>query len=201
MRKAAVLSIAGSLALACAFTPKATVGFELPKIPKFFGVGEDSGGQSPGSSSSTLSCPEIHIVGGSPELRSPPGATPGSVRYQIRLGDMARECALEGDRLSIKVGVEGAAVLGPAGQPGSYYGNLRVAVQRQKDDAVVDSKVYRVGATIPAGEVRAPFRLVADPILVPNGAHAADDYVVIVGMQGGPDAEAVAAKPRGKHRR
>ncbi len=172
--------------------------FEWPKLPKMFGGEEKPATGAP--SSGGVSCPEIQIVGGAPELRSPPGADAGSVRYQIRLGDMARECTVAGDQLSIKVGVEGAAILGPAGQPGSYYGNMRVAVQRQKDEALLGAKVYRVGGTIPAGGSRAEFRVVADPIVIPYDARVGEEYVVIVTMQGGADAETVAAKPRRRRR-
>jgi hypothetical protein len=183
------LCLAGGSALA----------FDLPKF-SIFGGGDDKGGQ-PESDAQGTSCPEFLIANMSPELRVPAGADAGSVRYQIKVSQMARQCAVQGDTLSIKIGVEGAAVLGPAGQPGSYYGTLKVAVQRAKDDTVLGSNTYRVGGTIAAGETRAPFRLVADPISVPNDAHAGDEYVVVVAMQGGGDAEAAASKPKGKRRK
>ncbi len=185
----------GVIALCLPLAASSAGALEWPKFPKVFG-GEEKPQGGASSGSSDISCPELQIVGGAPELRSPPGADAGGVRYQIRLGDMARECSVAGDQLSIKVGVEGEAILGPAGQPGSYYGNMRVAVQRHKDEALLGAKVYRVGGTIPAGGARAEFRVVADPITIPYDARAAEEYVVIVTMQGGPDAETIAAKPR-----
>lgn len=132
-------------------------------------------------------------------MRVPVGADNSSVRYQLSLGLLARECSVQDDKLHIKVGVEGAAVLGPAGQPGSYSGNLRISARRQKDEAVLQSKTYRVSATVPAGGTRGEFRLIAEPLAVPYlGPHAADDYEILVGFDQGGAEKGEAPKRRKK---
>ncbi|MBI1868685.1 MAG: hypothetical protein HYS06_10405 [Methylocystis sp.] len=111
-------------------------------------------GRQPPPSAASLECPEILVESKTSSLRAPAGADSADVRYQLTLGLMARECSLQGDAIAIKVGVEGAAILGPAGQPGSYFGNLRIAARRQKDGVVLQSKTYRVGATVPTCKLK-----------------------------------------------
>jgi hypothetical protein len=179
--------------------------FDFPSLPNPFG-----GGAKPGQSSdkapekpsaNSLECPEILVESGASQMRVPPDADAANVRYQLSLGLVARECAVDGDRISIKVGVEGAAVLGPMGQPGTYNGNLRVAVRRQKDEVILDSKNFRVGATVPQGATRGEFRIVSDPFVVPfTSQHAADDYEILVGFTQGAESggkpQKTARKPR-----
>ncbi|MBY6242056.1 hypothetical protein [Methylosinus sp. Sm6] len=195
-----------ALGAGLAFSLGAARGLDLPDPFGLFG--DKKAEQAPGappappaSGSLGVDCPEILVDSGAASLRSPPGADNAAVRYQLSLGDMARECAMQGDRIAIKVGVEGAAVLGPAGSPGAYSGALRISVRRQKDESIADSKTYRVSATIPSGATRGAFRVIADPLLVPYvGPQAADEYEILVGFEGGV-AETGAAERRRHGRR
>lgn len=194
MRGTVGLQRLGVGALALALLTNGAYGFDWPKpFRSVFGGGEEARPAEPGRpappSGALLDCPEILVERGTSALRAPAGAESADVRYQLTLGLLARECSLQGDTIAIKVGVEGAAVLGPAGQAGSYFGALRIAARRQKDEAVLQSKTYRVGATVPPGAARAEFQLIAEPLTVPYiSQHAADDYEILVGFeQGGPD--------------
>lgn len=194
-----------ALAAGLALSVGAANGLDLPNPFGLFG--EKKSEQAPGtpppppSGSAGVDCPEILVDAGAASLRAPPGSENTAVRYQLSLGDMARECAMQGDEIAIKVGVEGAAVLGPAGSPGAYAGSLRIAVRRQKDEAIINSKTYRVSATIASGATRGEFRVIADPLLVPYlGPQAADDYEILVGFEGGvADKSAAAPKRRKRH--
>lgn len=172
------------------------------ELPKLFGGESKNAQDAAPPTGATPECPDVIVETGASMLRTPPDADSANVRHQLTLGAIARECVVEGDRLSIKVGVEGAAVLGPLGQLGAYSGDVRIAVRKQKDDSIVASKIYRASATIPAGATRAEFRIVADPISVPViGAHSQEDYDILVGFaQGGAES---ANKPAhtGKKRR
>jgi hypothetical protein len=162
--------------------------FDFPQIPNPFGGGDKSAPSADPTkpNASSLECPEIIVDTGAASLRFPAGADSANVKYQFSIGLVARECAIEGDQIGIKVGVEGAAILGALGQPGSYSGNLRVAVRRQKDEAILGSKTFKIGATIPAGGTRGEFRIVTDPFVVPyTSQHAADDYEILVGFTQG----------------
>lgn len=149
-----------------------------------------------------LQCPTVEVLDGTASSRVYAGAeqTNSSVKYQFSMGDVARECSHVGDQLVLKVGVEGRALVGPVGAPGTYAAPVRIAVRREKDEKPVATKLYKIPVTIPSGEGGAPFSLVADPISVPfTTAHADDDYTIVVGFDAKGGDEAV--KPSAKRRR
>ena len=190
--------LAVALATSFALLPVAVAAFELPKlrVPGIFG-GEQKEGEPP-PAGATADCPEIFIDSGAAMMRSPPDADSANVRYQLSLGETARQCIIDADGLTIRVGVEGSAVLGAAGQPGVYGANLRVAIRRQKDDTLVASKIYRVSASIPKGGTRAEFQVIADPFTIPMmSPRAQDDYEILVGFTQGAEKPAVEKKRRG----
>jgi hypothetical protein len=152
-----------------------------------------------------VECPEIVVDGTGAEMRSPAGADASSVAYQIGITRMARECVLDGDNIAVRVGLLGAAMLGPAGHPGPYYGSLKVALRRKSDDQLFGAKTYKVGAAIPTSESRADFTLLVENLTVPYiSAKSADDYEIVVGFGKGaeaaPDGDG-AKKPRRGRRR
>jgi len=192
-------SLAIALSTSIALTPVAVVAFELPKlrVPNIFGGGEQKEGEPP-PPGATPDCPEVFIDSGAAMLRSPPDADGANVRYQLSLGETARECIVDGDRLTIRVGVEGSAVLGALGQPGAYGANLRVAIRRQKDDTLVASKIYRVNASIPKGGTRGEFQVIADPFTVPvMSPRAQEDYEILIGFTQGAEKPEAEKKRRG----
>lgn len=206
MEAGRILRRLGPIASALALWSSAAHGFDIPNpLADVFG-GESAKPAEPGRSAapaaaSAIDCPEILVDTGASFIRAPAGADAASVRYQLSLGLLARECSVRDDNIDIKVGVEGAAVLGPAGQPGSYAGNLRISARRQKDEAILQSRSYRVSATVPAGGTRGEFRLVADPLTVPYlGPHAADDYEILVAFEQGGASEKNDAPKRRKRR-
>lgn len=192
-RSRLAIAVSASIAL----TPVAA--FELPRlrVPSIFGGDEPKEGQ-PAPPGATPDCPEVFIESGAAMLRSPPDADAANVRYQLSLRETARQCIVDGDHLTIKVGVEGSAVLGAAGQPGVFGANLRVAIRRQKDDTLVASKTYRVSASIPKGGARGEFQVIADPFTVPlMSPRAQDDYEILVGFTQGAEKPAVEKKRKG----
>lgn len=196
-RQRFAIAISASIALA----PATVAAFELPKlrVPSIFGGGEQKEGEpQPLPPGATADCPEVFVESGAAMLRSPPDADGANVRYQLSLGETARECVIDGDKLTIRVGVEGSAVLGALGQPGAYGANLRVAIRRQKDDSIVATKTYRVSASIPKGGARSEFQVIADPFTVPvMSPRAQDDYEILVGFAQGGEKPAAEKKRRG----
>jgi hypothetical protein len=63
-------------------------------------------------------CPEVRVPSGEAALRVG-GQESASVRHQFSVGQVARECGVAGNDLTIRVGVKGRVVLGPAGSPGN----------------------------------------------------------------------------------
>jgi hypothetical protein len=129
-------------------------------------------------------CPEVEVLDGGAALRVG-GPAGSSVRHQFSMTDVVRECQLAGGQLSIKVGVEGQVLIGPAGGAGAFSAPVRVAIRKESDQSIASSRVYRVAATVPPGGAQAPFRLVTEPLSVPFVSEmAADDYSVLVQFGG-----------------
>lgn len=134
------------------------------------------------------SCPEVEVLDGGAALRVG-GPASNSVRHQFSMTDVARECQLAGGQISIKVGVEGNVLLGPAGGAGSYSAPVRVAIRKESDQTIVASRNYRVSASVSSGTAQAPFQLITEPLAVPMVSEmAGDDYTVLVQF-GGAGAE------------
>lgn len=143
-----------------------------------------------------LICPTVDVPDGAAALRVG-GQDGSSVRYQYSLGETARECALAGNQISIKVGLEGRVLIGPAGSAGSFSVPVRVAIQRVNDLKVETSKVYKVAVSVAPGETQGSFQLITEPILVPyKHEDASDDYAIIVGFDGARTAAPVQRRRR-----
>ena len=131
-----------------------------------------------------LECPVVEVEDGAATARVG-GPENSAVRYQFDLNDTARECQPRGDQFSLKVGVSGRLLIGPAGSPGAYSTNLKVLVRREVDQKNVFEKTYRVEANT-AGADQAPFRVVTEPIMLPlTRAQLNDDYSIFVGFDTG----------------
>jgi hypothetical protein len=186
-----------ALALLAAHGVETAAAFDFPKIgvPEVLG-GKKDAPQAPGA---TPDCPVIAAEPGAQMIRAPDGADAATVHHQVSIKNIARECILEGDQIVIRVGVEGDAMIGPAGSPGSYGGTIRVALRRTKDDSIVSTKNYRINATIPAGAARADFSLLADPLSAPATGKAVEEYEIAVGFtEGSADT---GEKPVGRRKK
>lgn len=151
----------------------------------------------------SVACPIVEVQDGTASARFYRGASQANsdVRYGFSLGDVARECSKVGDRLQIKVGVEGRVLVGPAGQPGTFTVPIRVAVRNDNTRQPVTSLLVRVSATVPLGGTQAGFSTVTEPFSVPFVPHPDDDYTILVGFDSGRGAQAdPAARPRRKQR-
>jgi hypothetical protein len=154
-------------------------------------------------SAEDLECPTVDVADGHAYLRVG-GPDNEHVRYQFNIGDIARQCdpvgvqtvVRSGAQATIKIGIRGDAILGPAGTPGTYSAPLRIAIQHSSDHKVVFSKVYKVEATTGTSQ-DGTFQLVTDPIPVTMyRPQLAGDYDITIGFEGGS-----GDGPRPKHRR
>jgi len=138
--------------------------------------------QLPKDEEDTVICPQVIVADGGAAIRAQSGEDSGSLRYQISITNVARECTSTGNGgFRLKVGVEGRILLGPAGSPGSFGATLNTTVTR--GTTVVGRRSARVGGTIPAGQGGADFSHIEDGIAVPPGQ---SDVEIIVGLgQGG----------------
>jgi hypothetical protein len=129
-----------------------------------------------------VECPTVGVTEGQAAFRSG-GADGSSVRYQFSFGELARECTAGNGQVTIRVGVSGYVLAGPAGGPGNYTVPVSIMVRSQDTQKVVASRVVRVSAAIKPGESQSAFSFVADPISLPYLRPEADqDYEIFVGF-------------------
>ncbi len=146
-------------------------------------------------SAEELDCPRVEVQDGAASQRVG-GPDNASVRYQFDIAHAARECAPQGANFSLKVGVSGHLLIGPAGSPGAFSAPLRITVRQGTDPKPAYSKVYKVEADT-AGAAQAPFELVSEPIILPmTRTDLANDYTIIVGFESGR-----ATEPAHPHKR
>ncbi len=129
------------------------------------------------------SCPAIEILDGTVALRSGDTGTARGVGYQASIRDTARECALvAGNRISIKVGVQGRLVLGESGKPGNYSVPVRVAVRRTGGETVY-SRLTTASVAVPSTDTQGTFTIIDDGISLPLSAvDPGEEFTVIVGL-------------------
>src|SRR5271166_314787 len=135
--------------------------------------------------SQDISCPIIDIADGGAASRVG-GADNASVRYQFNIGDTARECDPAGPgQATLKIGVAGEVVVGPAGSAGTYSAPLKIAVTHNGDKKEVFSKTFKVEATTD-GVQAGGFRVVTEPIPLPlTTLQLVDEYSIAVGFTSG----------------
>ncbi len=107
-----------------------------------------------------------------------------NLRYQIGIGDTARECRLVAGTVTMKVGIQGRVVLGPAGGPGTLDVPLRFAVvQEGTESKTIVTKLERVSVVIPQNDPHVLFTHIEEGISFPMPrAGLIDSYVLYVGF-------------------
>ena len=126
-------------------------------------------------------CPTIEVVDGGAALQVRGGGEEGSIRSQVTLGELARECIGQPDGSTlVKVGVEARALLGVGGSAGRYDVPVHIVV---KDGSTVFADRSRqVAAAIPAGQTQTTVSVIEDGIVVP--ASYANSFEIEVGLGG-----------------
>lgn len=143
----------------------------------------------------TLDCPPIDIrqgastytVYGTGEQNST------NVRYQGTVAETARECGFLGSNITMKVGIQGRVLIGPAGGPGRVEVPLRIAVVKEGPTPVtVWTKVYRVPVDVSG--VQTTFEHIEPGITFPRPPGADfENYVIYAGYD--PQAAGTKAGP------
>jgi hypothetical protein len=176
------------------------------RMKSFFGLGPSTpqpgaGAPASGGPPQEIECPDIAIRQGASTLAISSGTdtSPMSMRYQVTIGQTARECAALGAVMTLKVGVQGRVLLGPAGGPGKVDVPLRVAVVEEgTTPKPIVSKLYRITVDVPPGQTMVPFTHVDQDVTFPMPrGDALDNYVVYVGF----DPGAGPAKPERKKKK
>jgi hypothetical protein len=140
-----------------------------------------------------IHCPAVTVRSGAAALQVPDGTPPTDLRYQGAIGQLARECAVLGETMTMRVGVEGRVIVGPKGGPGNLQVPLRVAlVAEGPKPEPIWSKFYSVQVAVPPNTTQVQFSHVEDDLTFALPAdRRIDNYIVYVGFD--PQGAATAA--------
>ena len=126
-----------------------------------------------------------------------PGKQPvgNDLRFQATITRTARDCTVNGDQITARIGILGRVIAGPAGNPPTVEIPLRVAVvQGGVQEKTIATKVYRTTVSMTeSGSI--PFSLVAEDMVYPVPQGAAGDFVHLLyrlrsaGADAGAEAE------------
>lgn len=135
-------------------------------------------------------CPTVEVPEGGAAVQSGAGS---ALRHQIAISRLARECTrLQDGTISVKVGVEGHVLLGPAGVPGRFEAPVTIAIKA--GGKVLATRTRRIPTVVPPGQAQGLYALVEDNLIVP--AAMAGDYDIEVRLGSVPAAPRAARKPR-----
>jgi hypothetical protein len=150
-----------------------------------------TGNAATGEESATdVECPTVDVRTGAATLMIGSKAGEGEpsaldLRYQGTIVRTARECRVSAGVMTMKVGIEGRVITGPAGGPGTVDIPLRIAVvQEGINPKTITSKFARIQVGIAGAVDRVPFTHVDPDVSFPMPTRAADidSYVVYVGF-------------------
>jgi len=146
-----------------------------------------------------LDCPTVEIRQGAStfaQSAQESGSNALSLRFQASFLKMARECALHGGNVTMKVGVHGRVIVGPAGISGPITLPMRLAVVKEGlEPKTIWTKFYSVPVTMPPGQPNVLFTQVEEDLTVPMPASKDfDQYVIYVGFD--PEGAALEQKKK-----
>lgn len=142
-----------------------------------------------------LDCPTVDIRQGASTVQiKGAGAEAETLRYQLTFTRAARECAVSGPTMNIKVGVQGRIILGPAGSPGPVEAPVRLALVREGvEPKTIWTKFYKVPAVVQPGETSTLFTYVEEGLSFPTPSREElGSYVLYIGF----DQQSVAPPPK-----
>ena len=174
------------------------------KISGFFSRSTATSQQSVTGTTQLIDCPLINIRPGASTLTI--GATGSSasdstnngamaVKYQGTFVRAARECALVGGNVVMKIGVEGRIIIGPSGGPGQVDVPLRIAVVEETTAHTkpIFTQLIRIPVTVASATDNPTFTHIEEGVTFPMPANL-DNYVVYIGFD--PIAAAAQDHPK-----
>ena len=162
------------------------------RVKNMFSSGNASGQEkvaatAPAGPDPNLDCPGVTVRSGAATLAvNTPGAEPSAtnLRFQASVAQTARECAVSGGNMTMKIGIQGRVILGPAGTPGKVEVPMRLALVREGiEPRTIWTKLYRVAVDVPPGQSNVPFVQIEEGMSFPvPSAQDLEAYVVYVGF-------------------
>jgi len=128
-------------------------------------------------------CPEIKVTPGAEALFNYGGARSGTsatLHYQVELEKQTRNCVVSNGLITVKMGVVGRVLLGPAGTETSFNVPLRFTVDRNNTAVFSEKYIIPVSITPPAQS--AEFVKVVENVAIPY--LGGEDITIWVGFEG-----------------
>jgi len=164
------------------------------KIESFFARSTATSPQPVAGASQEIECPLINIREGAATLVIGPTASTATdatntnngamgVKYQGSFVRAARECAVVGGNVVMKIGVQGRIIVGPAGGPGEVNVPLRIAVVDETPNRTqpIVTKLVRIPVTVASATDNPTFTHVEEGMSFPMPRDL-DRYVVYIGF-------------------
>jgi hypothetical protein len=192
-RRAAALIVAAGVLSGCSLASSIGSSDDSPSLgsrfTSFFS-GATPGVTQPHSPTPTapdVECPGVDIRTGASTMNiaaRTTDATAGDLRYQLSFGQTARECAVQGATITMRVGVQGRVILGPMGGPGRVDIPLRYAVVREgPQPKTIATKFKRISVGVAPGQTHIQFVDIEEGLSFPLPPRSElDAYVVYVGF-------------------
>jgi hypothetical protein len=170
----------------------------------FFGTAMAQGTQQEQPASTAdpdMDCPSVDIRTGAStyQIRAGGESDVNTLRYQAVIARVARECVVRGTTMTIKVGVQGRVIVGPAGGSGKLDVPLRYALVKEgPEPKTILTKLHKFPVAVAEGQTNVPFTHIEEDITfqVPRKKDL-EDYVVYVGF----DPAAITKEQPKKSRR
>jgi hypothetical protein len=148
-------------------------------------------------------CPGVEIRTGTGTLAvaaKTQQPTANDLRYQLTFTDYARQCAVDGGTVRMRVGVQGRAIVGPAGAPPQVSVPLRYAVVREGvEPKTIVTKFRRLSLPLPSGSTNVTFTDIEEDLSFPMPSLVElQAYVVYVGFDELGDRQGPPAKGKAK---
>jgi hypothetical protein len=159
------------------------------KIANFFSGSSAKGPQAVANAQPDVDCPFIDIRQGASTLTIPPPPPDGgneamTLKYQGTFVRAARECAVVGNQMVMKVGIQGRIIVGPAGGPGQVEVPLRIAIvdAPTSGSKTLVTRLVRIPVTV-GNDDSTPFTRIEEGLAFPLPSPAAlDSYIVYIGF-------------------
>jgi hypothetical protein len=167
----------------------------------FTGKPQNTAADAPPPSDSDIDCPTVEIRQGASTYSNNAGDESAlTLRMQASFGQTARECHINAGMLSIKVGIQGRIILGPAGAPGDFTVPLRYAlVQEGLQPKTIWTQFYAVPVSVPPGSSNVPWTHIQEDMVVPLPKPSElAAYVVYVGFDPAGLSASTPKKPKSK---
>ena len=180
--------------------PASSSGGLLPAdITNFFSGSSDKGQQAVAGATADAECPYIQIREGASTLTINGSGDNAamSLKYQGTFVRAARQCAVVGGQMVMKIGIQGRLVLGPQGGPGQVNVPLRIAIVDEKpaSSRTIATKLIIIPVAVQSADDNPSFTHVEDNVTFPMPSSSElENYVVYIGF------DALAAQPQQKRK-